>query len=108
MAITMAQALNTALRDAMTADGTVELFTRRQERVSAQFPDVVTLLGSGLHPREAIVEGEIVAWKVKEGDKVFSDPGGAEGLAVVPAGQEEATIEAAEECPGECIFIEVE
>jgi ferredoxin len=26
----------------------------------------------------------------------------------VPAGQEEATIEAAEECPGECIFIEVE
>ena len=30
-----------------------------------------------------------------------------EGLAVVPAGQEEATIESAEECPGECIFIEV-
>ena len=45
---------------------------------------------------------------VKEGDKVFSDPGGAEGLAVVPAGQEEATIESAEECPGECIFIEVD
>src|SRR4029450_8889060 len=42
------------------------------------------------------------------GDKVYSDPGGAEGLAVVPAGQEEAVIEAAEECPGECIFIEVE
>ena len=36
------------------------------------------------------------------------DPGGAEGLAIVPAGQEEATIEAAEECPGECIFIEVD
>ena len=44
---------------------------------------------------------------VKEGDKIFSDPGGPEGLAVVPAGQEEATIESAEECPGECIFIEV-
>jgi hypothetical protein len=29
-------------------------------------------------------------------------------LANVPAGQEEAVIEAAEECPGECIFIEVE
>jgi len=29
-------------------------------------------------------------------------------LANVPAGQEEATIEAAEECPGECIFIEVD
>ena len=32
----------------------------------------------------------------------------AEGIAPVPAGQEEATIESAEECPGECIFIEVE
>ncbi|MBA3282689.1 MAG: ferredoxin, partial [Acidimicrobiia bacterium] len=30
-----------------------------------------------------------------------------EGLAAVPAGQEEATIESAEECPGECIFIEL-
>ncbi len=36
------------------------------------------------------------------------NPQGAEGLAVVPAGQEEATIESAEECPGECIFIEVD
>jgi ferredoxin len=45
---------------------------------------------------------------VKEGDKVFSDPGGADGLANVPAGMEEATIESAEECPGECIFIEVD
>ena len=58
-------------------------------------PDVFTLLDEGLA-------------YVKEGDKIFSDPGGAEGLATVPAGQEEATIEAAEECPGECIFIEVE
>ncbi|CAN5776850.1 hypothetical protein BH24ACT3_BH24ACT3_04440 [soil metagenome] len=58
-------------------------------------PDVFTLLDDGLA-------------YVKEGDKVFSDPGGAEGLAVVPAGQEEATIESAEECPGECSFIEIE
>ncbi|MET0825180.1 MAG: ferredoxin, partial [Acidimicrobiales bacterium] len=58
-------------------------------------PDVFTLLDDGLA-------------YVKEGDKVFSDPGGPEGLAVVPAGQEEATIESAEECPGECIFIEVD
>ena len=42
-----------------------------------------------------------------EDGHVFSDPGGPDGLAVVPAGQEEATIESAEECPGECIFIEV-
>ena len=31
-----------------------------------------------------------------------------EGQANVPAGMEEAVIEAAEECPGECIFIEME
>ena len=47
---------------------------------------------------------------VKEGDKIFSEEdgnvGGAEGLAVVPKGQEEAVIESAEECPGECIMIE--
>jgi len=47
---------------------------------------------------------------VKEGDKVFSESEGndegAKGLAVVPKGQEEAVIESAEECPGECIMIE--
>jgi DNA ligase 1 len=44
-----------------TADGRLELFTRRLERVSGQFPDVVELLGAGLGPREAILEGEVVA-----------------------------------------------
>jgi ferredoxin len=58
-------------------------------------PSVFTLLDDGLA-------------YVKEGDKVLSNPGGAEGLAVVPGGMEEATIESAEECPGECIFIEVD
>ena len=43
---------------------------------------------------------------VKEGDKVFNEPGGAEGLANIPDGLE-GVIESAEECPGECIFIEV-
>ena len=33
--------------------------------------------------------------------------GGADTLALVPDGQEEAVIESAEERPGECIFIEV-
>jgi len=45
-----------------TADGEIELFTRRLERVSAQFPDVVELLAAGLGPAEAIVEGEVVAF----------------------------------------------
>lgn len=34
-------------------------------------------------------------------------PAGAEGMARMPDGQIDAVIEAAEECPGECIFIEV-
>jgi DNA ligase 1 len=44
-----------------TPDGHLELFTRRLEHVSGQFPDVVALLEAGLGPREAILEGEIVA-----------------------------------------------
>src|SRR6266511_5727761 len=44
-----------------TADGELELFTRRLERISTQFPDVVELLDTGLGPREAILEGELVA-----------------------------------------------
>ena len=32
----------------------------------------------------------------------------ADGVANVPKSHSDATIEAAEECPGECIFIEVE
>jgi DNA ligase-1 len=44
-----------------TGDGHLELFTRRLERVSHQFPDVVELLEEGLGPREVIMEGEVVA-----------------------------------------------
>ena len=62
-------------------------------------PDVFTLLDDGLA-------------YVKEGDTIYAtakgNAQGADGLANVPAGQEEAVIESAEECPGECIFIEVE
>ena len=45
---------------------------------------------------------------VKEGDKIFSDPGGPAGLAAITEAQLEGTIESAEECPGECIYIEVD
>jgi DNA ligase 1 len=51
-----------------TADGEIELFTRRQERVSSQFPDVVDLLQAGLVPREAILEGEVVAYDAAAGE----------------------------------------
>ena len=56
-------------------------------------PSVFTLLDDGLA-------------YVKQGDDVLSLPGGVEGLANVPTGMEDAVAEAAEECPGECIFIE--
>jgi len=56
-------------------------------------PSVFTLLDDGLA-------------YVKQGDDVLSSPGGAEGLALVPAGMDDAAVEASEECPGECIFIE--
>ena len=62
-------------------------------------PDVFTLHDDGLA-------------YVKEADKVFADangnPQGAEGMATIPDGFLDATVEAAEECPGECIFIEAE
>ena len=51
-----------------TADGRIELFTRRLERISAQFPDVVALLEAGLGPAEAIVEGEVVAFDAAAGE----------------------------------------
>src|SRR5690242_11272395 len=51
-----------------TADGRIELFTRRLEEISDQFPDVVELLAAGLRPAEAIVEGEIVAYDAAAGE----------------------------------------
>jgi ferredoxin len=55
-------------------------------------PQVFTLLDDGLA-------------YVKEGDRVLNDPGGSTVVAGVPEGYEDAVAEAAEECPGECIFI---
>lgn len=47
---------------------------------------------------------------VQEKGKIFSqrkgNPQGAEGLAEIPEDKLDDVIESAEECPGECIFIE--
>ncbi|HUD16359.1 MAG TPA: ferredoxin [Acidimicrobiales bacterium] len=56
-------------------------------------PAVFTLLDDGLA-------------YVKDADAVKNDPGGSAGMALVPEDLEDAVTEAAEECPGECIFIE--
>ena len=56
-------------------------------------PDVFTLLDDGLA-------------YVKDGATVMNEPGGAQGTVPVASALEDAVTEAAEECPGECIFIE--
>ena len=57
-------------------------------------PDVFTLLEDG------------IAY-VKESDVVLNDPGSSASLASVPHHREHAVVQAADDCPGECIFIEV-
>jgi ferredoxin len=44
---------------------------------------------------------------VKEGDVVLNDPGGAESVAGVDPRFERHVVDAALDCPGECIFIEM-
>ena len=56
-------------------------------------PEVFTILSDG------------IAY-CKEGDRVFNDPGGAAELALVPRKREIEVVAAANECPGECIFVE--
>ncbi len=60
-------------------------------------PDVFVLLDDGLA-------------YVREGDKIYAEsagnPQGAQGLAEVPAELTDAVVESAEECPGECIFMQ--
>ncbi len=70
-------------------------------------PDVFTMRSDGLY----VVKEEAEHFGSKTlfdgGDGPGHGPDYAAGLARVPAGQEAIVIEAAEECPGECIFIEI-
>ena len=70
-------------------------------------PDLCT--GDGLcvdHCPEVFVLLEDGIAYVKDGEVVHNDPGMDEGLAAVPDGRERDVVHAAEDCPGECIFIE--
>ena len=60
-------------------------------------PDVFVGLDDGLY---------YVKYFYKIYSEEHGNPQGAQGLAVVPKGQEQEVIESAEECPGECIMIE--
>ena len=57
--------------------------------------DVFTLLEDG------------IAYVVEDGS-VQNDPGGSGSLAPVPVKYVDSVIRAAEVCPGECIFIEID
>ncbi len=46
----------------------VDLFSRRLEKITTQYPDVVQLVGRHLRARDAIIEGEVVAVDAKSGD----------------------------------------
>jgi ferredoxin len=65
-------------------------------------PDVFVMQNDGLAYVQEIVGNfrELQIFSL-----IHSNPQGEEGLARVPVGQEDLVREAAEECPGECIFI---
>ena len=58
-------------------------------------PEVFTILEDG------------IAYCVDDG-RVLNEPGGAAELAVVPPALEQLVVAAATECPGECIFIDLD
>jgi len=56
-------------------------------------PDVFVLLEDGIS-------------YVRDDEQVQNDPGGAAGIVDVAGHHQAAVVDAALECPGECIFIE--
>ena len=67
-------------------------------------PDIFEMADDGLAYVKEVSWKSIAGPEGGKGDPVYKM---ATGMAVVPADQVEATIESAEECPGECIFIEL-
>ena len=45
---------------------------------------------------------------VKEDGAVLNDPGSSMSLALVPQRYEQVVVECSQQCPGECIFVELE
>lgn len=60
------------------------------------------------HCADVFVQLEDGIAYVAEGGQPLNDPGGSGSLALVPARQFSNVIHAAEMCPGECIFIELD
>lgn len=67
--------------------------------------------GDGLcvdHCPDVFVQLEDGIAYVRDPEGPLNDPGGSGSLAEVPARRIQAAIDAAEDCPGECIFIELD
>ncbi len=67
--------------------------------------------GDGLcldHCPDVFVQLEDGIAYVAEAGRALNDPGSSGSLAFVPERHRQATINAALQCPGECIFIEVD
>lgn len=45
---------------------------------------------------------------VREGGEVLNDPGGSRSQALVPERSVDDVIRSAHECPGECIFVDID
>jgi ferredoxin len=48
-----------------------------------------------------------IAYVVEDG-VVLNDPGGARSMAAVPERYEQVVVDCSNQCPGECIFVEVD
>ena len=67
--------------------------------------------GDGLcvdHCPDVFVQLEDGIAYVAEDGQPLNDPGSSGSLARIPARQVDAVIQAADVCPGECIFIEID
>jgi ferredoxin len=67
--------------------------------------------GDGLcvdHCPDVFVQLEDGIAYVAEGGRPLNDPGSSGSLASVPPNRVQSVVQAAEVCPGECIFIEVD
>jgi len=67
--------------------------------------------GDGLcvdHCPDVFVQLEDGIAYVMEAGQTQNDPGGSGSLAIVPVRKVQEVIHAAEACPGECIFIEID
>lgn len=67
--------------------------------------------GDGLcvdHCSDVFVQLEDGIAYVREAGRPLNDPGSSGSLALVPVRSVQHVIHAAEDCPGECIFIEID